>query len=198
MLIRRPRVGFGKTMRLTGRLVSPGGNPLPDRDVEVTQRLKLPGASWRPVATVRTRTSGRFVFKALPGPSRLLRFRYAGSPTIRGRTSVVDLRVRASSSMHASRHSVVNGEAVRFSGTVRGEPLPALGKLLQLQVYSRGAWLTFATPRTDSRGNWRHEYRFTATRGVTRYRFRVRIPREAGYPYEAGTSRQIEVKVVGQ
>jgi hypothetical protein len=126
-----------------------------------------------------------------------VRFRYPGTATIRGQTSIVDLRVRAASSMRVSRHRVVNGEAVRFKGHVRGEPLPAVGKLLQLQVFSRGGWLTFATPRADPRGNWHHDYRFTATRGITRYRFRVRIPREAGYPYESGTSKAVNVRVSG-
>lgn len=197
VLIRKPRVGFGRSMKLTGRVTSPGGNPLSYRDVEVTQRLRLPGREWEPVATVRTRSSGRFEFKAPPGPSRLIRFRFPGTRTIRGTSSIVDLRVRATSSIRPNRRAVVNGEAVRFSGTVRGEPLPAVGKLLQLQVFSRGTWLTFATPRADGRGNWHHEYRFTATRGVTRYRFRVRVPREAGYPYEAGASKPVKVKVTG-
>ena len=197
VLIRKPRTRYGRTMRLTGRLTTPGGNPLADRDVEVSQQARHSTQGWQPIATVRTGTSGRFVFKALPGTSRLVRFRYPGTATIRGRTSIVDLRVRATSSMRVNRHRVVNGEAVRFTGTVRGEPLPAVGKLLQLQVFSRGKWLTFATPRADARGNWHHDYRFTATRGVTRYRFRVRIPREAGYPYEAGTSKPVAVKVTG-
>ena len=75
--------------------------------------------------------------------------------------------------------------------------MPATGKLLQLQVFSRGHWLTFATPRADNRGKWAYWYRFTATRGVTRYRFRVRLPRESGSPYAAGVSRTVRVKVVG-
>jgi hypothetical protein len=197
ILIRRPRTRYGKTMKLSGRLTSPGGNPLADRDVEIAQLLKLPGAEWRPVATVRTGATGRFIFKALPGPNRLLRFRYAGTPTIRGDTSVVELRVRAASSMRVSRHRVVNGEEVTFRGRVQGEPLPPTGKLLQLQVYSRGGWLTFATPRANARGHWRYPYRFTATRGVTHYRFRVRMPRESGYPYDPGMSRTVRVRVAG-
>jgi hypothetical protein len=197
VLLRRPRTRFGRSMRLTGRLTTPGGNPLAGRDIEVAEQPRLHGSAWRPIATVRTDESGRFSFKAPPGPSRLVRFRYAGTATILGRTSIVDLRVKATSSLRANRHRVVNGESVRFTGTVPGEPLPAIGKLLQLQVFSRGGWLTFATPRSDPRGNWRHEYRFTATQGVTRYRFRVRIPREAGYPYAAGTSKPVRVTVAG-
>jgi hypothetical protein len=104
--------------------------------------------------------------------------------------------VRAASTLRADRSRVSNGEAVKFRGVVQGE-VPASGKLLQLQVFSRGSWLTFATPRADHRGRWSHPYRFTATRGLTVYRFRVRLPRESGFPYVAGTSRNIRLKVVG-
>ena len=197
VLIRNPQSRYGRTIRLSGRLTSPGGNPLVARDVEIAEQLELPGAGWRPAATVRTDQSGRFRFRALPGPSRLLRFRYPGAPTIQGHTSVVDLRVRAASSLSVDRHHVVNGEAVAFRGRLKGEPIPTTGKLLKLQAFSRGHWLTFATPRANARGRWRHSYRFTATRGDTRYRFRVRIPRETGYPYDPGRSRTVRVRVKG-
>ena len=193
ILLRKPRARYGKPMKLTGRLTSPGGNPLAGRDIAVSELLQLPGAHWQPIAMARTRNSGRFRFRAQPGPSRKLQFRYPGTATIRGGTSVVELRVMAASSLRVNRHRVVNGEEVTFSGRVKGDPLPPTGKLLQLQVYSRGEWLTFATPHGNARGRWRHRYRFTATRGETRYRFRVRLPRESGYPYEPGTSRQVNV-----
>jgi hypothetical protein len=197
VLIRKPRARYGRPIKLTGRLMSPGGNPLVERDVEIFERLKLPGTAWRPIATVRTGRSGRFRFRALPGPNRLLRFRYAGTPTVQGATSVVVLRIRATSGMRVSRRSVVNGDEVVFRGRVQGQPIPPTGKLLQLQVFSRGDWLTFATPRANAQGRWRYRYRFTATRGVTRYRFRVRLPREAGYPYFPGISKTVGVKVTG-
>ena len=83
-------------------------------------------------------------------------------------------------------------------GRIRGGPLPAVGKLVQLQAYSRGRWLTFATPRADGRtGRWFYRYRFTATRGTVRYRFRARIPQESGFPYAAGVSRPVSVLVKG-
>jgi len=197
ILITRPLARLGRKVTLSGRLRSPGGNPLAGRDLTVSQLVRLPGAAWQPVATVRTSARGGFRFTAPPGPSRLLRFRYAGTSTIQGRTRFVDLRVRAGATIRASRRSVVNGEEVMFRGRLRGEPIPPVGKLVQLQVFSRGQWLTFAAPRTGSRGRWRWRYRFTATRGVTRYRFRVRVPVETGYPYAPGASRSVNVKVRG-
>ena len=109
------------------------------------------------------RQGGPLRVQGTGGTEPQLRFRYPGTATIRGATAGVHLRVRATSSMGVDRKRVVNGEAVTFTGRIRGEAVPSGGKLLQLQVFSRGSWLTFATPRTDARGRWQHDYRFTAT-----------------------------------
>jgi hypothetical protein len=194
----RPRARFGRTIPLTGQLTMPGGNPLAASTVEVWERTALATAEWRRVSEVRTDGSGRFHFMALQGPSRTLKFRYPGTATIRARSTQVDLRVRAVTSFRASRSTVVNGEEVRFFGRLKGRQLGSTGKLIHLQVYTRGRWSTFATPRASrSTGRWSVPYRFTATRGVVRYRFRALVPREASFPYEAGASRSRTVKVRG-
>jgi hypothetical protein len=198
VLIERPRSNYGQTIPLRGRLTSPGGNPLAGREVQVSERTKVAGAGWRPIATLRTSHTGRFTFKALRGPSRTLRFRFGGADTIRGRTALVRLGVRASTTLQASRGSVVNGEDVTFRGRVRGAPIPATGKLIELQARTRGGWRTFATTRASARtGRWSYAYRFSATRGTVRYRFRARVPKESGFPYESGTSRPVGVRVRG-
>lgn len=198
ILVIRPRARFGQTIPLTGRLTTPGGNPLPERDVEVFERVNQPLADWRRIASVRTTGTGHFVFRALRGPSRTLRFRYPGTETVRGFTSDVELRVRAGSSMRVSRHSVVNGEEVTFRGRLKGREHLQGSKLVQLQAYARGGWITFATPRADPRtGLWNWRYRFAATRGHVRYRFRVRIPKEPSFPFDSGSSRRVIVKVAG-
>ena len=58
-------------------------------------------------------------------------------------------------------------------------------------------WQTFRTTRTDAAGRWAIRYRFKRTRGVQRFRFRARLPREAGYPFAAGASRSLTVRVRG-
>ena len=107
------------------------------------------------------------------------------------------MRVPATSSIHVDRGRVRNGEAVVFTGGLVGGHVPDGGKLIDLQAYYRGGWRTFATPRTDARGRWSYRYRFGATSGVVRYRFRARIRREAAYPFELGYSRRISVTVRG-
>jgi len=81
---------------------------------------------------------------------------------------------------------------------VLGGPLPATGKLVELQVYTRRQWRTFAQPRTDATGRWIYRYRFEQIRRSVRFRFRARVRAEAGYPYETGTSRTRRVLVRGR
>ena len=117
VLLVRPSARYGRTIPLTGRLTTPGANPLAGADVEVWERVKLPSAAWRRVGHVRTSKTGRFRFKALRGPSRILRFRYPGTATIRARSRQVELRVRAVTSLRVSQERVVNGER---SGSMAG------------------------------------------------------------------------------
>jgi hypothetical protein len=193
-----PSAGFGRTIPLRGRLTMPGGNPLADAQIEVWERVKLPTADWRQVSIITTSNTGRFRFKALRGPSRTLRFRYPGTATIRSRSTQIDLGVRAMTSFRVTSDRVVNGEEVRFHGRLRGRQTGQTGKLLYLQVFTRGKWSTFATPRANrASGLWSQSYRFSATRGLVRYRFRVLIPRETSFPYETGRSRSLRVTVRG-
>lgn len=175
-----------------------GGNAVANAAIEVWEQPRIRGAVSERIAVIGTDGSGRFTFKALRGPSRTLRFRYPGTALVRARSTEVELRVRGSSSIGVNRRRVVNGEDIVLRGRVRGGPLPTVGKLVQLQAYSRGRWLTFATPRASrDTGRWAYRYRFTATRGTVRYRFRVRIPQEAGFPYVSGVSRSVRVVVRG-
>ena len=109
----------------------------------------------------------------------------------------VTVLVRARTAIAVSRRLLRNGDTVRFSGRLLGGPVPDGGKLIDLQAHYRRQWRTFATPRTDAGGRWQQDYRFEATRGLVRYRFRARIRREAAYPYELGYSRVLSVTVRG-
>jgi hypothetical protein len=61
-----------------------------------------------------------------------------------------------------------------------------------------GDWQTFRTTVTSASGAWKVPYRFQRTCGLTRYRFRARIPAEAGYPFETGFTRPVSVAVRGR
>jgi hypothetical protein len=165
--------------------------------VLVFQRLDGPPRDWTPVASVSTSRTGRFHYTTARGPSRDVRFFFAGSPTIRSATRDVEVKVAAKTSFHVNRHAIRNGRAVRFYGRLAGGRIPPGGKLLELQVLLRDKWRTFTTLHTGHRGRWRYRYRFAATHGRVLYKFRARIPREATYPYASSASRRARVIVRG-
>ena len=195
--VSRPLLKHGRRVRLRGRLTAPGGNPLASVPIDVAARTDLPGAAFTPVATLTTSRTGRFNYLVPAGPSRVFRFHYAGAPKIRPQTREVEVRVRAASGIRPSRRAVVNGETVLFVGRLRSGAIPPGGKLVELQYFDRGKWRTFRTARAGVDGLWRIAYRFDGTRGVRRYRFRVRIPIEFGYPFSTGSSRSVRVTVRG-
>ena len=107
------------------------------------------------------------------------------------------MSVPALTSTRVDRDRVLNGQAVTFSGRLRTQPTPAEGKLVELQARLSDRWQTFRTTRTNAAGRWAIRYRFKRTRGVQRFRFRARLPREAAYPFAAGGSPSLTVKVRG-
>jgi hypothetical protein len=130
--------------------------------------------------------------------NRTLRFVYAGSALVLPAQAAIKMRVPALTSLRVSRRRVLNGQAVTFTGRLRTLPAPASGKLVELQVRLSGRWQTFRTVRTDAAGRWAVPYRFKRTRGVQHYRFRARLPHEASYPFTAGGSRSLTVRVRGR
>jgi hypothetical protein len=199
----RPRPPAGATIvvkrrsaHVDGLLRTALGTPIAGVRVNVSQQLRTGGA-WRPLARLESDGRGRFSLPVSPGPSRSIRFSWDGTPLVKPASGEVRMLAPAASSIAVDRRNVRNGDAVVFKGRLIGADVPAGGKLVDLQAYYRGGWRTFATPRTDSRGRWAYRYRFGATRGVVRYRFRARIPREAAYPYELGYSRRLGVTVRG-
>ena len=191
-----PMIDFGHETALSGQLRVAG--KATRAGVEVWRKVKTPGVPWERIGTLETSPAGRLRFVVSPGPASLYRFRYPGSPTARGATATVNARVRAATTFEPSRRNVVNGEYVTFRGRLKGGLIPPDGKLVELQVFTRRRWRTFAQPRADAAtGRWSFQYRFEAVRGRVRFRFRARIRRETSYPFHVGTSRDVAVTVHG-
>jgi hypothetical protein len=73
--------------------------------------------------------------------------------------------------------------------------VPASGKLVELQARLGARWRTFATLRTDRRGRFSHTHRFAVTSGGRTFWVRVRVRREAAYPFERAVTRPLAVRV---
>jgi hypothetical protein len=193
---RNRNVSVRGTAALVSGLLGTSGGPVGGALVGLLEEPRT-GGGFRFIGTVQTNGAGRFAHKLSRGPSRTIRFRYDGTPLIKPAVRDLKVLVPARSTIHASRGFLQNGQSVRFIGRLLARPVPDGGKLVDLQAFYRGKWRTFAVPRTDSDGRWALNYRFEATHGLVRYRFRARIRREAAYPYELGYSRTVGVTVRG-
>jgi hypothetical protein len=189
------RVGFGRPLRLSGRLQNSDGQPIHDAEILVLSRTA--GAAEQLAATLRTDAQGNFTHVTRASSTQTLRFVYQGTAVTLPSQSEVTVAVPATSTIQARPRRLRNGRTVRFAGRVRSVPIPPAGKLVELQVVLSGDWQTFRTTYTDAAGEWTVPYRFERTCGLTRYRFRARLPAEAGYPFESGVTRGVNVVVRG-
>ncbi|HTE63316.1 MAG TPA: hypothetical protein VK631_23375 [Solirubrobacteraceae bacterium] len=219
-LRRRTAVSVRRSGRaLRARLTLDGG-PLAGREVELAQRLRG-RATWRPVCgrtiviaasataragiaspsaagsgcALRTDAAGRVEVRLPAGPSRTLRVSFPGDALLLPARGSASVRTSARARVRATPRTVAAGGAVRFTGRLRGGHVPRSGKLVELQARIGAGWRTFATLRTDRRGGFRHSHRFATVSGGRTYWFRLRVPREAAYPFEQATTRPLAVRV---
>jgi 5-hydroxyisourate hydrolase-like protein (transthyretin family) len=192
----RAVVRLGRRMQISGRLANRDGDGIAGAEVHVL--ASSVGGPEQLVGVLRTDGAGNYRYTATGSASRTLRFVYAGSSLILPAQSQVRLVVPAVSTLRVSRSRVLNGQTVTFRGRVRSLPIPAGGKLIQLEIRLKTHWQTFRTVRTDQSGRWAIRYPFQRTRKTDRYRFHVLVPREAGYSFGAGVSKSLQVRVRGR
>lgn len=191
------KVKFGKRASISGRLVGPDGSPISGATLSVQVQTAVPGAAMADSAQVVTGRDGRFTYVAPAGPSRVIRFGYRTytSDTAFADTTDVRLLVRAGVTMKATPTRVRNRHATVFTGRLLGKPLAKRGVVVDLQVFFRKQWRTFAAPRTNKQGAYRFKYRFMA--GAATWKFRARVRRVLEYPYELGYSaKRVKVRVL--
>jgi hypothetical protein len=196
VLAPKAKVGFGRHVRFAGTVVDGAGNPVAGAPVQVYSRP--PEGEEALVDTLTTGANGRFAYAIDAHASQALRFAYPGTSTRLPAEDKVSLLVSGRSTFAVNRSRVLNGQSVVFEGRVQGRPLPAAGKLIELQVRLSEEWSTFRTIRSKPDGSWRISYPFKRTCGEQHFRFRARLPGEAGYPLESGHSPVLAVTVKGQ
>jgi hypothetical protein len=194
-LVRRAKVRLGREVRLAGQVRLRGGPPIPGADVQILARASA--SPERLVATLRADASGRYTFVTRARSSTVLRALYAGDRTTLPSQAEASIVVPAASNIRVRPRRVLNGRTVSFRGRIESVPAPTGGKLIEMQVVLSGRWQTFKTVRSRPDGAWVARYRFRRSCGSLRYRFRARLPTEAGYPFETGHTRHVEVVVRG-
>jgi hypothetical protein len=190
-------VRFSQSPTVRGTLSAPSGEPIADATVFIGQQPE--GQQWRLDGAVRTDSAGDFVYRpAARHPNRQLRAVYF--PFSDSHESVASdpltMRVRAGLILHVDRHRLHNGQRLIFTGRVLG-PLPAEGIVVTLQAKVGRHYRSFRQLRASSRsdGRIRTAYRFERTTGPVRYRFRLKVVRQAGLPFQSGASPVVSVSV---
>lgn len=195
----KPKVAarYGRTVVVRGHLTDSGGSPISDAQVAYTALSTKAGARLQNLGAVRTDSAGAFSLAvATKLGSRQLRFAY--SPQLGGAVAVTaqaQLDVMAPVTFKVGPKRVRNKHSVVFAGKLSAGPMPRRGKLVNLQVVVDGRWHTFATVRSSTTGKFRYRYRFTRTYGRVTYRFRALSRYEAAYPFVAGHSKTVRVRV---
>lgn len=192
---RRARVAAVRT--LTGRVTSADGQPISGAVVTV---LTMPRTErdWRTERTITAGADGSFGYRIPAGPTRTIRFAYAGTDTIRPAAAEHKVTTKAGSTIRASRRTARLGQTIRFTGRLAGGPIPADGKVLELQAFDGGRWRSFPqVVRTTRTGTWATSLKFERTRGTYTYRIRARVFRDSSYPYETGVSRTVRLTIRG-
>ena len=187
----RQTVSYGVGSEASGRLLDAGGEALGGREVTVEEYFGDGALIDRRTRTVTTDERGRWSSVLPPGPSRTVIVGYAGSSRYQaGEATVGRLNVRSRASFRISRSRVREGGRVVFAGKVGSYAarMPSAGKLVELQVQeSANRWNTVREAfHTKPDGRYRLGYRFGRFyRSDARFRFRVKVAREQGWPYKA-------------
>lgn len=193
----RLKITYERRTLLAGRLRGADRVPLGGQPVcLVTRRRGEPVGPWRPLARLTTASDGGFTAVLPTGPSRDVRAVYrVGEGAVVGAATI---DVVPEVVVKARRRSLRNGEVLVLKGRLAGGPFPRRGVLLNVQAVVGRRWKGFADPfHTNAKGRFTFRYRFTRTSGVQRYRLRVHVAAQNGYPYAAGRSKQIKVRVRG-
>jgi hypothetical protein len=195
-------VPFGAGAALSGRLLNADGAGLAGRRLRVVSRPSRGALSGVHVETVQTGAHGGFKLALPAGPSRRITVAFTGGTGLdAARRPALALRVRGAAILSAAPHSLRTGQSVRLWGRVRarGAPLPRRGKLVAIQYYENEArlWRPVLVTRSNHSGRFWARYRFRYITGTAEIRLRAVALAEERWPYAAGASRPVTVRVTG-
>jgi hypothetical protein len=193
----RREVRFSQRPTIKGALKTPSGEPIGKATVFIGQQPE--GQDWRLDGAVRTDASGRFSYRPAARQSnrdlRVVYFPFSDSHEYVA-SSPLRLKVEAGLTLRVSRHALHNGQRLTFTGRVLGD-IPAAGVAVTLQAKVGRHYRSFRQLRASARtsGRIRTVYRFERTTAMVRYRFRLKLVRQAGLPYQGGVSPTVGVLV---
>jgi hypothetical protein len=189
---------YGRRNVIRGRLTTAGGAGV--RNAKIEMLTAIDGRDGAPLdkGGARTRRDGRFTL-ILPANASsrtlVLRYRSHANDTVSAAEATLRVRVKAGVRLSVAPHTAARGRTVKLSGRLVGRPLPANGKVVELQARSPGErWFTFRTVRASRTGRFATGYTFRQ-RGPALYLMRAQVREADDYPYATGSSHAVRVRV---
>ena len=187
---RTTSITYGQAIVVTGRLVAMGGgSPLAGFAIVARQ-------SGRDVGSAVTGPDGSFRLRAVPRQSGPVDVGVPDGSSVVPIPSGprVGVHVRATVTLMASSHeATAKGAPIVFRGKVAPAPGAAKAVVLEWRDPFRRKWRPVVNARTRADGSFTMSWRFQAS-GLT-VPFRVRAPKEMGWPLGAGMSKNVTVRV---
>ena len=188
-------VPYGQRVPISGRVVDPAGRPIVGAAIDIRSIDNVPGAKAAAIKTVRTDSNGVYRFVAPVGVSRTITFGYRyreGDQEYAG-TSTLVIAVNAKINVKPSKRSARNKQKVIFRGKVAGAPMNS-NKRVELQAKVGSVWRTIGNAKLR-KGKYAIAYHFKRTTVTSTYQFRARVMPAMAWPFEAGYSKVVSVKV---
>lgn len=179
-------------------VVDRSGDPLPRLPVRIETQPWMTPATWRPAGGVRTDEKGRASAVVAAHSSLRVRVVVPGDELRAEAVSNTVYATRlAATTIAASPRAVRAGRKTTIKGRLRGGFVPRAG--FDLGLYGRGprsrGWVPIRTDvAVSSGGYWRATYRFLRSSRGSFY-FRVRTLNRPDYPFRAGSSQSVRVRV---
>jgi hypothetical protein len=194
-LATRANVAFGQPVRVQGLLMSSAGLPLAGQPIEILTAPDNGSNAFTQAAAVTTGLGGRWTATVPPGPSRIIRAVYPGSPTVRPASGQASTIVPAKIRIHINPRIVPWGSTLRITGQVLGGYVPTNSNLLRLNVGIGKIGHLEGLPKIDPDGRFVIIWKFNPGQGVLHPWFSVGTLSESAFPYAPGTSKEIVVTV---
>ena len=188
---KRTTIPYGRRSRVAGVLREASGDPIAGQEIVIEEYFGDGALIRERITRVQTDGRGRWTSKLPAGPSRRVTATYAGTQRYLSEvTSGGRLAVRTKASLRTSKSRVAEGGKVMFRGKLGrlGARIPNGGKLLELQVkQDRHTYQTVGEGfRSKPNGRYKVPYRFGRFYQYdVRFKFRVKVAREADWPYKA-------------
>ena len=192
-LATRENVPFGQPIKIHGLLMSSAGLPLGDQPIAILTAPADGSNAFTESMSVSTGQDGSWTATLPPGPSRLIRAVYAGSPVVLPASGQASTIVPAKIRIKITPRIVPWGSTLRITGRVLGGYVPTDSSLLRLNVGIGRIGHLEGLPKIEPDGRFVIVWKFDQGSGVLHPWFSVGTLSESAFPFAPGMSSRIVI-----